>query len=140
MNRSDPKRGERALLMGVLFLAGTVTGAVPASAQTITEFPLPAATSGPGSIVTGPDGALWYTADKRIGRITPAGVVTEFPFPPNVAGPTDITVGPDGALWFTPPRARSPGRGSPVRRPPACGRRSSCSDADSASLGGDGGS
>lgn len=101
MNRSDPKQVARALLVDAFLFAVTAAGARPVSAQTITEFPLPAATSGPGTIVNGPDGALWYTADKRIGRITPAGVVTEFPFPPNVAGPTDITLGPDGALWFS---------------------------------------
>jgi virginiamycin B lyase len=52
-------------------------------------------------IVSGPDGALWYTSGRWIGRITTQGVATEYPVgdPPrtNTHG---ITVGSDGALWF----------------------------------------
>lgn len=59
MNRSDPKQVARALLVDAFLFAVTAAGAGPVSAQTITEFPLPAATSGPGPIVNGPDGALW---------------------------------------------------------------------------------
>src|SRR5262249_8388151 len=61
---------------------------------------------------TGPDGNLWFTENssvipdevnnRRIGRMTLAGVVTEF----NVPGPASgyelgaIASGPDGNLWF----------------------------------------
>jgi virginiamycin B lyase len=73
------------------------------------------------SIVTGPDGALWFTATKvirsddgsedrtesRIGRISTRGRVTQFAIPGaplgGVGAPTvrAITSGPDDALWFT---------------------------------------
>ncbi len=51
----------------------------------------------PTSIVAGPDGNLWFTTDKGVGRITPAGVITEYPLG---AGAGTIVVGPDGELWF----------------------------------------
>jgi len=53
----------------------------------------------PQGITAGPDGALWFTKDRGIGRITTAGVITEYPTV-NTA-PTQITAGPDGELWFT---------------------------------------
>jgi virginiamycin B lyase len=83
------------MLAALFFLSST------ALAVQITEFGLPSPASGPTGIVSGPDGALWFTernADK-IGRITTDGVVTEFPLAAG-AQPTAITVGPDGALWF----------------------------------------
>lgn len=54
------------------------------------------------SIVSGPDGALWYTdpGARKVGRLTTAGVATEFPCGSGIS-PTDIVTGPDGALWFT---------------------------------------
>jgi streptogramin lyase len=66
------------------------------------EFTIPTAGSQPRGIVSGPDGALWFTeqSGNQIGRITTAGVITEFTIPSN-ASPVSITVGPDGALWFT---------------------------------------
>lgn len=71
------------------------------SGPTIQEFGGPTAI--PGSIVTGADGALWFTEGlpvAKIGRITTAGVVTEFPLPDPGSSPNGITAGPDGALWF----------------------------------------
>ena len=61
----------------------------PASAQTITEFPLPTQHSGLSRITAGGDGNLWFTEsiyDSSIGVTTPAsigpitttGSVTEF--------------------------------------------------------------
>lgn len=94
-------------------LAIVVVGlAVPhlASASVITEFPVPTASSGPLDIVSGPDGALWFTEQNadRIGRITTEGEITEFPLTgpftsscgDNRRAPQRISVGPDGALWF----------------------------------------
>jgi virginiamycin B lyase len=49
----------------------------------VTEYGL----SGPvgvSAITAGPDGNLWFTEAKRIGRITPTGRVTEFDDPPGV--------------------------------------------------------
>src|SRR5262245_12019952 len=49
-----------------------VAAASAAGTGGITESPIPTATSQPVSIVTGPDGALWFTeqAANNIGRIT----------------------------------------------------------------------
>jgi streptogramin lyase len=58
---------------------------------------------GPHRIISGPDGALWFTeaGAAKIGRITTAGVITEFALPKSNARPEGIAVGRDGALWFT---------------------------------------
>jgi virginiamycin B lyase len=55
-------------------------------------------------IVTGPDGALWFTQGignngNSIGRITTAGTIKEFATVHSE--PFGIAAGPDGALWFT---------------------------------------
>jgi len=56
-------------------------------------------------IVSGPDGALWFRSDCRIGRITTAGSTLMYYIPAAAASFSlssgDIAVGPDGALWFT---------------------------------------
>ena len=54
-------------------------------------------------MVSGPDGALWFTenGNNQIGRITTAGDFTEYPIPTATSGPFGIASGPDGALWFT---------------------------------------
>ena len=59
--------------------------------------------SGLHSIVAGPNGNLWFTAQitAKIGRITPTGTITEFPVGVPGAAPTAITVGPDNNIWFT---------------------------------------
>ena len=63
----------------------------------------------PHRIVTGPDGALWFTmkggqcetgGGSKIGRITTDGQLTEFTIPTEPGYPGGITAGPDGALWF----------------------------------------
>jgi virginiamycin B lyase len=64
---------------------------------TLQEFP---AGSRPAGIVTGPDGALWYTSDlDGIRRMTTDGSFSTI-VPLNDAFPGQIVVGPDGALWF----------------------------------------
>jgi streptogramin lyase len=93
---------------------------------TVTEFPLPTATSTPAGIVAGPDDALWFVENNggttepsclggngrsgAVGRITPGGVITEYPLTDEVSrhtgdqgctGPFYLTVGPDGNIWFT---------------------------------------
>src|SRR5262245_56392152 len=74
---------------------------------TITEFPIPTASSGPWGIATGPDGNLWFTETEanKIGMINPTThATTAFPLPRDRnywKDPQGITAGPDGNLWFT---------------------------------------
>jgi streptogramin lyase len=77
---------------------------------TFIEYPAPSPGSGPHTIISGPDGNLWFTEEadpnsfgnrgNRVGRITPTGVITEFVVPTIASSPTGITAGPDGNLWF----------------------------------------
>lgn len=67
---------------------------------TLEAFLLPAADRQPRRIVAGPDGAVWFTENGHLGRITPAGQITEYPLPSG-ATPSGLAVGPDGNLWFT---------------------------------------
>ncbi len=67
-------------------------------------FAVPTISSGPGQIVDGPDGNLWFTEmSGKVGRITPQGQVAEFPLPTPVGGslPTiaGLAAGSDGAMW-----------------------------------------
>jgi streptogramin lyase len=57
----------------------------------------------PRDIAAGPDGNLWFTADRElIGRITEHGDITFFTDPAGrIHGPNAIVAGPDGAMWFT---------------------------------------
>jgi streptogramin lyase len=74
------------------------------------EYAIPTDNSDPTSVVTGPDGNLWFTESAgNIARSTLRGSIIEFP----VAGsdqsaggtgsPEVIVVGPDKNLWFTDP-------------------------------------
>jgi streptogramin lyase len=80
----------------------------------VQEFAVP---HGPNSIVSGSDGALWFSEYSEfvtggdgtiapvswkgsIGHITTAGVVSEIPIDPNLAA-DQIVAGSDGAIWFT---------------------------------------
>ena len=76
------------------------------------QYPLPSQAScvatgaceGPGSIINGPDGAMWFLANNTdlVGRVDMGGSVTQF-LPPNSSGSAvvSITSGPDGDLWMT---------------------------------------
>ena len=73
-------------------------GRITTSGQ-ITEFPVTPARLRRRlrGIVTGPDGALWFTSTAgAIGRITTTGQVTQYPLPNGANDPDQITVGPDG--------------------------------------------
>ncbi|MEA2216762.1 MAG: virginiamycin lyase [Solirubrobacteraceae bacterium] len=65
----------------------------------ITPFALNHSVGGYGSIVTGPDGRLWFGWNKQIGAITTAGFISEFESNSSetVSG---VTVGADGKLWY----------------------------------------
>jgi virginiamycin B lyase len=73
------------------------------------SYPLPTRCN-PYAMVTGPDGALWFTETyvNKIGRITTSGALNEFSLPSGSA--EGIVVGADGALWFTEPDANKIGR------------------------------
>ena len=74
-----------------------------ATSGTITEYPIPTASSAPGDIAAGPDGNLWFTENLvgKIGKISPSGTFTEYPIPSVNPHPYAIAAGPDGNLWFT---------------------------------------
>jgi streptogramin lyase len=90
----------------VVLLAATATALFSgrASAQAITEFPIPTTDAEPFGITSGPDGNLWFAEHGpvgKIGQVTPLGVFTEFPVPTVAGTPREIVTGPDGNLWFT---------------------------------------
>ena len=90
-------KGARAAAWGVAVLA---IGAVPAEAQTITEFPLPGNAEATG--LTATPAALWAAAPGAIIRFTTAGTAT------TITGggiasrkmPFAIAAGPDGRVWW----------------------------------------
>ena len=63
--------------------------------------------TGARDLVTGRDGALWFTEGRAnlIGRMTPDGQLAEFKVPTatnvDVQGVHGITSGPDGNIWYT---------------------------------------
>ena len=74
-------RRRSAFGRGLMPLVSSLLGwSAIGDAQTITEFPVPTAESGPQGIAAGPDGALWFTEMEggNVGRITTAGTITEF--------------------------------------------------------------
>jgi len=77
--------------------------AVALPAQCITGYDIPTPGSHPFAIVSGPDGALWFTEweGNKIGRVTTLGTFSEFDLPHPSSAPIWIKAGPDGALWFT---------------------------------------
>ena len=107
--RSLTRRLRKGMVLSALALfLGLAEGA---RAQTITEFPIPTAGSGPTDITAGPDGNLWFTespSGNRIGRITPAGVITEFAVPAS----------PPAAIPSASRRARTATSGSPSSAAP----------------------
>jgi virginiamycin B lyase len=84
-------------LLFFMLLSGSVA-TLQAQKDAVSEYPISEGCCMNG-IVTGPDGALWFTAGYVIGRITTSGSQSYYqvPFTPQGA----IAVGPDGALWFT---------------------------------------
>lgn len=90
-----------AMLTCLAVLAGPGAWAGPSA--TITHFQVAKQPARPYTIVTGPDGNLWFTLSdlNAIGRITPSGTIRRFKLPTADSHPYGITVGPDGNLWFT---------------------------------------
>ncbi len=70
----------------------------------IHEWDLPTPDSLPHDPAVGPDGSLWYTAQKanRVGRLDPAtGQITEFKLPTPDSGPHGLAADRDGSIWYT---------------------------------------
>lgn len=70
----------------------------------VREWALPAPGELPHDPAVGPDGALWYTAQKanRIGRLDPAsGKITEYKLPTADSGPHGLAADRDGHIWYT---------------------------------------
>jgi streptogramin lyase len=86
-----------------------IIGFSPLQAQ-ITEYSVPAGSlfNGLTGIAAGPDGAMWFSGNRNIGRITTAGVITVYPVPTSNDTSYSITPGPDGAMWFTESPLNSP--------------------------------
>src|SRR5215471_7396975 len=76
---------------------------VVVGASMITEYPLPDGFTYLEDIVTGPDGALWFTegANNKVGKITTGGVINQYSDVSPNSDPNGITAGPDGTVWFT---------------------------------------
>jgi len=85
--------------------ASTGSGTAAASLDvTIREWDLPASGELPHDPAVGPDGALWYTAQKanRIGRLDPvSGKITEYKLPTPNSGPHGLAADRDGNIWYT---------------------------------------
>jgi streptogramin lyase len=84
--------------------AVVVVGGAPAGATACTSHLLhPSNVAQPTSIVTGPDGNLWFTssANDRIGRIDPDTLQVATFTLGGALEPVGIVAGPDGNLWFT---------------------------------------
>ena len=70
----------------------------------ITEYAVPGVEPLPGTIVAGPDGALYLAErnDNVISRFTTDGVFTAaYPIPREHANPVHMVAGPDGALYIS---------------------------------------
>src|SRR5438067_710904 len=69
----------------------------------ITEFKVPTSSSGPGGMIVGPDGNLWFGEQfgNRIGRFNLAdSTITEFVLPNPNSLPRGLAVGSDNNVWF----------------------------------------
>lgn len=98
-----PSRSVRPAGLAVALLAAVGLGvlAAPAGAA-VQDFPVPTSDSGLHSIVTGRDGSLWFTEEKKgkVGRIATNGQITEWQLPwDGEYGPEQLTVDADGRVW-----------------------------------------
>ena len=81
-------RGLRESLFCGLFII--LIGFSPLRAQ-ITEYPAPF--NSLSGIAAGADGAMWFSGNGHIGRITTSGVVTSYPAPTGQCGlPNTATI------------------------------------------------
>ncbi len=95
----------RYLWQGLYCGSFLVISSLPLRAQ-ITEYPV--SFNGLSGIAAGPDGAMWFSGNRNIGRITTSGVFTAYPVPTPNDESLGIAAGPDGAMWFTEAPLNSP--------------------------------
>ncbi len=112
-----PEAWWRTVRIAVVALGAAVAAtalSTAATAQSISRYTTPTASSYPVSITAGPDGNLWFVESQAnaVGRITPQGTFTEFSVP-TFGLPVAITAGPDGNLWFTDAASDRIGRATP---------------------------
>jgi virginiamycin B lyase len=93
------------------FVGSELVGCIYPDGQDYTIFHIDAI-GRPNGIVTGNDGALWFTYDGHgeefgIARITTSGDITYYPMSDE---PYDITAGDGNDLWFTQDNASRIGR------------------------------
>jgi len=100
----------RARLLGAVTAVWLAASAAPAAGQEVTYHQLPENTQ-PSYIVTGPDGALWFTelGPGRIGRLSVDGELREFGLVRPGSKPRMITAG-NGAIYYTDSLAGQIGR------------------------------
>ena len=97
---------------GHVWFLDNQTGAVDTvdpSTGDITRYAIPNFQPGQGgSLVAGPDGALWFVGVGRqlIQRLTTDGMLTQYSLPGNASDPGAIAATPDGRLWIASSDAR----------------------------------
>jgi virginiamycin B lyase len=70
-----------------------------------TDFPVTSADQHLADIISGPDGALWFSQYRQngpygVGRVDNQGNYSFFAYPAGVV-PTSLVAGPDGHIWFS---------------------------------------
>jgi virginiamycin B lyase len=94
--------------------AGPALGRLTSTGR-ITYHPLPGTgRSEPGSLSTGPDGAVWFldAPGGVVGRMTSDGTLTEFPLPgaPTLTSGTGLLATGRDVIWFAGPQGGAFGR------------------------------
>src|ERR1051326_3496807 len=103
--RAVRPRISKIILFAALYSSASATA--QGQSLSISEYRLSTLGNYAGDIVTGPDGALWFTegnttqpSNRKIGRITTSGAITEYAVDLG-SSPNGLTGGSDGALWFS---------------------------------------
>jgi streptogramin lyase len=71
--------------------------------DSISPFSIPTAFAQPNDLISGPDGALYFTEgfNQAIGRVTMSGTVTESPINADMNSPNQLVFDSAGNLWVT---------------------------------------
>lgn len=102
-------RWKTGILLGVVGLLACVGLALP-GAGAAEESAETGSTEGEGlepfggfggPMTLGPEGAIWFTNGKELGKLDAAEKLTELPLSTSIGRARDIVAGPDGALWAT---------------------------------------